>query len=476
VTASLPVADDQRATIDFLSRPASYGLRDGAVERIDTHCSIVFLAGDRAYKFKRAIRYAALDYATRERRLAACEAEIRLNRRTAPELYLGVRSINRGDGGALAFDGPGPAVDHVVVMRRFAESDLFDHMADDGRLTPELMRGLGEAVARLHLAAEVMPSFGGSGSVRRAIDENDHELARVATVLDGAAAGIEGRRARAALDAVAPLLDRRRAEGRVRRCHGDLRLANVCLFAGRPTPFDHIDFSDEVGCIDVLYDLAFLLMDLELRGRGDLGNATFNAYLDLCPETDGLATLPLFLALRAAMRSYALAGGAARHRDEPARAAHLLLQARRHLAASIDFLAPAPPLLIVVGGPQERGRAGLASALCGLVAPAPGARLLRLAPSSAAAWRDGDRVLAAGCSVLVEGWFAEPADSATAAALAARHSAGLLAMWRGPPPPDSGGLHWRPLDDGPDFTVALAQARSLLADIEAQQPTAGGPA
>ena len=117
--------------IDFLSDPASYGAH-GDVDRIDTHCSIVFLTGDRAYKLKRAIRYASLDYTTRELRQAACEAELVLNRRTAPELYLGVRSINRDASGALAFDGAGPALDHVVVMRRFAQSDLFDRMAQTG--------------------------------------------------------------------------------------------------------------------------------------------------------------------------------------------------------------------------------------------------------------------------------------------------------------------------------------------------------
>ena len=125
----------------------------------------------------------------------------------------------------------------------------------------------------------------------------------------------------------------------MRRCHGDLRLANICLYAGRPTLFDCIEFSDEIGCIDVLYDLAFLLMDLQLRGRGDLGNVVFNAYLDLAPETDGLRALPLFLALRAATRSYALAGSAGR-RTDPQEAARLLAFARRHIDAGIEFLAP----------------------------------------------------------------------------------------------------------------------------------------
>ena len=340
MTEPTPDAETQDAVIDFLSQAASYGLHDGAVERIETHCSIVYLAADRAYKLKRAIRYASLDYTTRDSRRAACEAELVLNRRTARELYLGVRSINRAANGALMFDGTGPSLDHVVVMRRFAQSDLFDYMAETGRLTPELMHALGEAIARFHLAAEATPTFGGSDAIRRVIDDNDRELALVAAALDGAAVGTLSSSAQTVLEKVAVLLDQRRAEGRVRRCHGDLRLANICLYSGRPTLFDCIEFSDEVSCIDVLYDLAFLLMDLHLRGRADLGNVLFDAYLNLAPDTEGLRALPLFLALRAATRSYALAGSAHRQTN-PEQSARLLALARRHIDAGIGFLADA---------------------------------------------------------------------------------------------------------------------------------------
>jgi uncharacterized protein len=173
----MTVGHDQREVIDFLSRAASYGTAHGtlgdAVERIETHCSIVFLVEDRAYKLKRAIRYASLDYTTLALRRAACEAELVLNRRTAPQLYLGVHAIGRDADGNLAFDAPGPALDYVVEMRRFAQSDLFDRMADNRRLTPALMREAGEAVARLHLAAELTPGFGGSEVLRRVITDNE---------------------------------------------------------------------------------------------------------------------------------------------------------------------------------------------------------------------------------------------------------------------------------------------------------------
>ena len=336
MTGLLPAADDQAAVIEFLSCPASYGVAS-AVQRVDTHCSIVFLVEDRAYKLKRAIRYASLDYTTRELRQAACAAELWLNRRTAPDLYLGVRSVTHDRGGRLTLDGSGPALDHVVVMRRFAQSDLFDRMALTRRLTPALMRVLGETVADLHRIAERTPQHGGAEAIRRVIADNEVELAKVAKELDGAAVSTLGGHARAWLDRLAVVLDARRDEGKVRRCHGDLRLANICLYHGRPTLFDCIEFSDEIGCIDVLYDLAFLLMDLLLSGHGDLANAVFNAYLDRIPETAGLRVLPLFLALRAATRSFALAGAAARRTDSE-EAARLLGSAHRHIDAGIEFL------------------------------------------------------------------------------------------------------------------------------------------
>jgi aminoglycoside phosphotransferase family enzyme len=444
--------DAQQGVIAFLADPASYGLAGGAVERIDTHCSIVFLAGACAYKLKRAIRYAALDYTTRARRQAACAAELALNRRTAPDLYLGVRSVSRTADGAFAFDGAGPAVDHVVVMRRFGQDDLFDNMADRGLLTPGLMQALGAEVARLHRDAAPTPRHGGADAIRRVVAAHDRELARVAAVLDGVAMNALHDRSLAAVAALAPLLEARRAGGKVRRCHGDLRLANICFFAGRPTLFDCIEFSDEIGCIDVLYDLAFLLMELALRGRNDLGNATFNAYLDRAPETEGLRALPLFLALRAATRAYALAGSAARQ-PGPRQAQRQAAAARRHIAAAFGFLDPPAPLFIALGGGTDAARQALAAPLAALAVPAPGARRLK---SDAPSWSAADSILAAGCAVLVEGAFGASGACRAAAACAARYP--HLLLWLGSPPDPA----WRVLDPAEPAPVLLAQAARQL--------------
>ena len=431
------VAEAQDAVVCFLSRGASYGTDLGEVQRIETHCSIVYLAGDRAYKLKRAIRYASLDYTTRVSRRAACEAELILNRRTAPEIYLAVRAITCGADGALVFDGQGPVLDHVVVMRRFAQSDLFDHMAENGRLTPALMRTLGEAVARFHLAAQTMPALGGSDALRRVLAENAYELGKVAATLDGAAVGTLASSAAAALDRLAALLDRRRAEGKVRRGHGDLRLANICLWSGQPTLFDCIEFSEDIGCLDVLYDLAFLLVDLQMRGLGHLGNVVFNAYLDTAPEQEGLCTLPLFLALRGDTKLCTGRRGAPPGQPSTggtaAGAGAATCRGRHRLPRSAAASAAA------AGGNDDHARAELAALLAAAAAPVPGARLLRLGIPAQATWREASAVLAAGCSVLIQGTFTGE-TARPPGPLAAQLAVQRIGLWLGRPPTGPDGV------------------------------------
>lgn len=329
--------NDQQDVIAFLSRAASYGAPDGEVERIETHGSQVFLHGERAYKLKRAVAYAALDYRRLDSRERACRAELRLNRRTAPDLYLEVRSITREADGALRFDGAGPVLDWVVVMRRFPQAALFENLAVAGRLTPALVERLGAEVARFHAGAEITPQFGGPQALRLVIEENHRELCRYPELLDPGAVDALHRASLAALDAQAAELDRRRREGRVRRCHGDLRLANVCLLDGRPTPFDGIEFSDRLSCIDVLHDLAFLLLDLQHHGLDALATRLLHSYLAHAGEPEDCRPLSLFLSLRAATRGFTLACSARRQHD-PAQSADKARQARALLARAAACL------------------------------------------------------------------------------------------------------------------------------------------
>src|SRR5712664_2236350 len=149
--------DDQQDVIAFLSDPSSYGKGVERVEIIETHISLLFIAGDRAYKLKRAVKYPYLDFSTAERRRMACEAELQLNRRTAPELYLEVRALTRSPQGELAFGNAGPAVDWIVVMRRFDQALVFDELAKAGRLSVSSVIELTGQVAAFHQSAERRP-------------------------------------------------------------------------------------------------------------------------------------------------------------------------------------------------------------------------------------------------------------------------------------------------------------------------------
>src|SRR6266481_7382121 len=170
------IVGDQAETLDFLQDPASYGGKAETVERIETHISAVFLVGGFAYKLKRAVRYSYLDFSTVEKRAAACAAELALNRRTAPALYLDTRAIRRRAGGGLGFEGEGALVDTVVVMRRFDQSCLFDRLAQKGALTPALMHELADRIAAFHRGAEVDRNFGGRAALTEIIDGNEANL------------------------------------------------------------------------------------------------------------------------------------------------------------------------------------------------------------------------------------------------------------------------------------------------------------
>jgi aminoglycoside phosphotransferase family enzyme/predicted kinase len=370
----MPEASDQAAVLEFLSRSDTFGQ---PVERLDTHSAAVFLVGDRALKLKRAVRYSYLDFSTLDLRKRACDAEVAINRRTAPTLYRGVVPVTKESSGRLALAGAGPAVDFLVDMVRFDQALLLDRMAGAGRLELGLMPGLADAVARFHLDAERHGDHGGYEGIARVIRGNMSGFSSQGQdVLDPAACarltdaalGVAGReRAR---------LERRRQDGFVRRCHGDLHLRNLVLLDGQPTLFDAIEFNDDLACIDVWYDLAFLLMDLTKRGLRGHAGAVLNGYLARTGDYDGLALLPLFLSCRAGVRAMTSAT-AARFQADTTKAAELETLAREYLQQAEALLAPSPAALVAVGGLSGSGKSTLARALAPSVGPTPGAVVLR---------------------------------------------------------------------------------------------------
>lgn len=371
------ITDDQSATIAFLSDPGSY---DGAVhpvERIETHTSIVFLVGGQAYKMKRAVRFSYLDYSTVERRQQACEMECRLNGRTAPELYIGVQEIRRGRDGFLSFGGEGKLVDNVVVMRRFDQASLLDSIARHGGLNRELMQELADRIAAFHRSAEVDREYGGKAQLLEVIDGNTRNLAMFSPLaFDASAVARLAAESLAALQRWGALIEERRLAGKVRLCHGDLHLRNICLVDGRPTLFDCIEFSRSLACVDVLYDLSFLLMDLVYRGFLNWANFGFNRYFDRETEVDGAVLLPLFMSMHAAIRAHVtMAAPQARPGGEAFDQSRR--DGRRYLDEALSLLVTQKPQILAIGGFSGTGKSTLAYAIAPELGNLPGARVLR---------------------------------------------------------------------------------------------------
>ena len=365
----------QKAVVALLSDPATYGAETGAVKRIDTHAAMVFLVAERAYKIKRAVKYPYLDYSTLERREAACRTELEVNRRFAPDLYLGVVPIMRR-GGKLALGGAGEPVEWAVEMRRFGET-LEEAAKRDG-VGDALARALGEAVAEAHRAIPVVEAAPWIAALGKYLEDADAAFRGAPDVVaakDGAAL-IEA--LRASLGRIRPLLTARGKTGFVRRGHGDLHLRNVTLIDGRPVLFDAIEFDPLIASGDVLYDLAFLLMDLVDRKFERAANIVFNRYLLAAgadEHVDALAALPFFLALRATIRARValdkrkLVEGKERAAAED--------EARDYRALAARLIAPPQPRLVAVGGLSGTGKSALAASLAAFLPPAPGAVHLR---------------------------------------------------------------------------------------------------
>jgi len=374
---------DQSEVLCFMASSSAYGASDGGVERHTTHISEIFLFGDRAYKIKRAVHYGFVDFSTLEARRRACEAEVRLNRRTAPEIYLGLAAICRDALGGelqlapLEHAGTAVAIEWAVVMRRFDVNLTLDVLADQRALKAPLIDELVDAVIDLHRTAEIGSApRGGHEGLARVIAQNAADLTAVDAPWDRVRLEALFEAHRASLEQNQDLLNARRQRGFVRRCHGDLHLGNVVLWQNRPTIFDCIEFSDDIAVIDVAYDLAFLLMDLEARGLRQLANRALGRYVGRQGYPEMLAALPLMMSLRALIRAK-IAGMATHSGDAAADTARA--QSAAHLfEAAEQYIAPGPrPSLVAIGGFSGTGKTTLAAALACYFGRIPGALHLR---------------------------------------------------------------------------------------------------
>lgn len=370
---------DQGEVVGFLSDPASWRalVEDpGPVERIETHGAMIFMSGDRVLKMKRAVGFDWMDFSSVGKRAEACAGEVALNRRAAPDLYLGVRWVTRRTDGGLAFDGPGEKLEPVIEMRRFSQEALFDRMAEAGRLDIPLVERLADAVAAFHAGAEVRRERGGEATYRDVIRIAYKQFGSFGGFLDPALIDAMRERQSAELARVAPLIEARREAGFVRHCHGDLHLRNIVLLDDRPVLFDGIEFNADFVETDVLYDLAFLVMDLLHRDLRPHANVVLSRYLAHTGDMQGLRLLPLFLSCRAAIRGHvaALASGKL---DDPSAAERQRSDAAAYLDLALAALATPQARLFAVGGLSGSGKSTVARALAPGLDVAPGAVVLR---------------------------------------------------------------------------------------------------
>lgn len=440
---------DQTAIVDFLRNTRPKGMVESDIAIIRTHISIVLLIGPRAFKLKRAVKLPYVDFSTAELRFAACQREVELNRRTAPAIYLGVRRITAEPDGSLALDGNGPLLDAVVEMLRFDENMSFERVAKKRMLTPALLTETANAIARFHAVAEVSRGNSGAAIMSDVLALNASAFAttdvfsrenvvRLKSALD------------AALDRHRELLDRRGAAGKVRHCHGDLHLGNICLVDNTPTLFDCIEFNDAMATIDVLYDLAFLLMDLWHIGERSEANLVFNRYFDHADEKDGIALLPFFMAVRASIRAHVLATQCQGLNDEG-----IAAQARQYFELAGSLLEPQSARLVAIGGLSGTGKSTIAAMIADRIGNAPGARVLasdrirkqmfqvsaetRLPPEAyrseisekvyATQLSEAAAIVATGHSVVAEAVFDREEDRARIADCARKEGVSFTGIW-----------------------------------------------
>lgn len=341
----------QLRLVEALSDPVHYPHPAKTVRLVETHISWVLLAGRYAYKIKKGINLGFLDFTDLTARRFYCEEEIRLNRRLAPQLYLDVVAI--GGSPQQPILGAVPAIEYAVRMRRFASSKQMDRLLARGLVTPTHIDRLAATIARFHADLPLSAADSPYGTLAAIHDPAVQNFDQLAPLLDAADTSLLGHLRSASeceYAACAPLFERRRQQGWIRECHGDLHLGNIVLLGDEPTPFDGIEFNANFRWIDVMNEVAFLVMDLLDRNHVELAFRFLNGYLELTGDYEGVGLLRFYLAYRAMVRAKIDAIRAHQTDTRPAEAKDAMTACRGYLAQAEGCLARRRPALIITHG------------------------------------------------------------------------------------------------------------------------------
>lgn len=350
-----------RALLD----PAAYDHPVKAVQLLETHISWVFLTGAYAYKVKKPVQFGFVDFSTAALRRHCCQEELRLNRRLAPDLYLGLAEIH-GPAAQASLYGTGPLIETAVRMRQFRQQDLLPQALAAGAVPEELLDRLARELATFHHGAAAAPLTDPWGTPERVLEPalaNFEALQRCGRLPPDHATLRQG--CEQELARLAPVLQRRREQGWIRECHGDLHLGNMALYGGRITVFDGIEFSDSLRWIDPISDLAFLLMDLRHRGHGLLALRLLHGWLAWGGDHGGLPLLPWYGAYRAMVRAKVTALRLQQGDLEAAAAAALEADLKAYLQAARQATTPSRGALLITHGVSGSGKSHQAAILAG---------------------------------------------------------------------------------------------------------------
>lgn len=356
---------NQPALITALLDPAAYDHPCRHIQLIETHISWLLLSDDYAYKIKKPVDFGFLDFSTLARRKHFCAEEIRLNGRLAPQIYLQVVAITEGDDG-VRINGSGTIREYAVKMRQFDNAGLFDRLIQRGQLGREIITATARRLARFHagiaVAGEDSP-FGSPEAVHHPVRENftqlqQHAAAFLARKEQRHRLGHIQQWSEQTFGELEATIAQRKTDGFVRECHGDLHLGNIVLIDGEVVPFDGIEFNPSLRWIDIISEMAFLLMDLEDHGRADLAHRLLNAWLELSGDYGGLTLLRYYQCYRAMVRAKVAA-----LRDEQTGAEETGSELSNYLTLAERYTRPGRPALLITHGLSGSGKSRLTQQL-----------------------------------------------------------------------------------------------------------------